>query len=61
MLNHLLLGLLKVHCRIGSLEKCDLWVELPTLVHCRIGSLETQQQHLVLNVLVHCRIGSLEK
>ena len=32
--------LLKVHCRIGSLENVGAELFVPPLVHCRIGSLE---------------------
>ena len=49
-----------VHCRTGSLEKCDDVVVVLVPVHCRTGSLETTARRHQLAVQVHCRTGSLE-
>ena len=51
---------LKVHCRIGSLEKSDSYPLFVHQVHCRIGSLENLKAILTDGRDVHCRIGSLE-
>ena len=34
-----------VHCRIGSSENVERWIEKDQLVHCRIGSSESHQAH----------------
>ena len=49
-----------VHCRIGSLEKSALFLNMRRNVHCRIGSLEIAIANRDKNFMVHCRIGSLE-
>ena len=55
------LSLLKVHCRIGSLEDNDHTARKVLIVHCRIGSLEVSILQSFEGLVVHCRIGSLEE
>ena len=52
--------ILKVNCRIGSLEIANAVIELAVQVNCRIGSLENLNPHIGVVVDVNCRIGSLE-
>ena len=52
--------LVRVICRIGSLEKKSAGYHLPLFVICRIGSLENVVGQVRLEAFVICRIGSLE-
>ena len=36
---------MKVHCRVGSLEKLGVLVLASLMIHCRVGSLETRDIH----------------
>ncbi len=52
--------MVKVHYRIGSLEKTKHLDRMNFHVHYRIGSLETNIGSGVSQIAVHYRIGSLE-
>ena len=53
-------NLLKVHCRVGSLEKLRRSNSIVWYVHCRVGSLEMYNVANTGHDSVHCRVGSLE-
>ena len=61
MIENSLLSKMRVHYRVGSLEKSFKAISPNSFVHYRVGSLEKHCAFECSDGGVHYRVGSLEK